>query len=42
MQCVDCGILSHYDETVNDYRHDDPTAPLCFAVRLTEGAECAR
>jgi hypothetical protein len=30
MVCHDCGVPTHYDTGVDDYRHDDPEAPACF------------
>lgn len=32
MHCNDCGAPSHYDMTLDDYRHDDMDAPPCFLI----------
>jgi hypothetical protein len=43
MMCVDCGVSTHYDSTVEDYQHDDPDAPPCFLVpyAIPEAQPCA-
>lgn len=30
MLCNDCGVPTHYDSTVEDYVHDDPSHGACF------------
>jgi hypothetical protein len=43
MMCVDCGVPTHYDSTVEDYQHDDPDALPCFLVpyAIPEAQPCA-
>lgn len=41
MLCTDCGVPTHYDETIRDYVHDDPTSgacPLAYAADETDPA----
>ncbi|WP_319461445.1 hypothetical protein [Micromonospora sp. RTP1Z1] len=33
MRCHHCGQPAHYDERLQDYRHDDPSTPDCFLIR---------
>lgn len=42
MVCGDCGQPSHYDYTVESYRHDDPEAPSCWMSRNVWGAPLPR
>ncbi|GAA4201721.1 hypothetical protein [Actinocatenispora rupis] len=37
-RCGHCGRPAHWDEQVDDYQHDDPTAPDCFLIRRLPGA----
>lgn len=30
LDCNDCGLPTHYDETIESYCHDDPNARACF------------
>jgi hypothetical protein len=32
MRCEHCGRPAHYDEKLQQYRHDDPAAPDCFLI----------
>lgn len=37
MTCNDCCLPTHYDETIEAYRHDDPDAPACFLIPDPDG-----
>ncbi len=39
MRCNDCGQPAHYDEKLEDYRHDDPAAPDCFLIHRIHRAQ---
>jgi hypothetical protein len=38
MLCSDCDAPAHYDYDSETYCHDDPDAPDCFMIRMTERA----
>lgn len=38
--CGDCKRPMHYDRDLENYRHDDPSAPACFLIRFNDGSRC--